>query len=375
MDRANVVIIGGGVIGCAIAMEVAARWGDVFVLEQMPRLGMLASTRNSGVIHSGIYYEPGSWKARLCVEGNRLLYAFCAAHGVPHRRTGKLIVASSAAEAEELPALVELGCRNGVQGPRILDAAGIRAREPHIVGVAAIEVPSTGILISEDLVKAFARIAVDRGAAILTHAKVERLEPQGDSIRVFAGEAGEIEARCVVNAAGLFADEVAALLSGAAGRSLRQPYKIYPVRGDYAEVVKHKSHLVNGLVYPLPHSGGLSLGVHFTKTMWETFLVGPTARYVADKNDYESSPEPLEEFARRAQAMLPELTAADLTPAYSGIRAKLTPPDQKGRGDFIIEHDAEFPRVIQLVGMESPGLTSSLAIARHVQAMIAETLR
>jgi glycerol-3-phosphate dehydrogenase len=125
----------------------------------------------------------------------------------------------------------------------------------------------------------------------------------------------------------------------------------------------------------LPHPEGLSLGVHFTKTLWDTFLVGPTARYVTDKNDYESAPEPIEEFARRAQTLLPEITAADLVPAYSGIRAKLTPPGAKSRADFIIERDAEFPHVIHLVGIESPGLTSALAIARYVVAMLTETLQ
>jgi glycerol-3-phosphate dehydrogenase len=374
MDRANIVIIGGGVVGCAIAMEAASRWSDVFVLEQMPKVGMLASTRNSGVIHSGIYYDRNSLKARLCVEGNRLMYEFCAAHGIPHRRTGKLVVASTSNEAEELPALLAKGTANGVEGLRIVDRSGIRARELHIEGVAAIEVPSTGIVVSEDLVKAYARIASERGANIVAHAKVERLEPVSSGVQVFAAEAGDIEARCVVNAAGLFADEVAALLNGKQGRSMRRPYKIYPVRGDYAEVVKQKSHLVNGLVYPLPHPEGLSLGVHFTKTIWGTFLVGPTARYVADKDDYESNHEPMEEFARRAQKMLPEITAADLLPAYSGIRAKLTPQGAKGRSDFLIEPDAEFPCVIHLVGIESPGLTSAHAVARHLLPMISEIL-
>ena len=374
MDRANIVIIGGGVVGCAIAMEAASRWSDVFLLEQMPKVGMLASTRNSGVIHSGIYYERGSLKARLCVEGNRLMYEFCVAHDIPHRRTGKLVVASTPHESEELTALLARGTENGVAGLRIVDRAGIRAREPHIEGLAAIDVPSTGIVVSEDLVKAYARIATEHGANVVTHAKVERLEPVANGVQVSAGEAGEIEARCLLNAAGLFADEVAALLNGKKGRSALRPYKIYPVRGDYAEVVKQKSHLVNGLVYPLPHPEGLSLGVHFTKTVWGTFLVGPTARYVADKNDYESNHEPIEEFARRAQKMLPEISAGDLVPAYSGIRAKLTPPGEKGRSDFIIEHDADFPSVIHLVGMESPGLTSAQAIARYVMPMISEVL-
>lgn len=373
MDRANVVIIGGGVVGCAIAAAISKSTPDVFVLEAMPKVGMGASTRNSGVIHSGLYYTAGSLKARHCVRGNQLTYEFCAAHSVPHRRTGKLVVATTEQESEQLPALLEKGRANGVEGLRIVDAAGIRAREPHIIGRAAIEVSSTGIVLSEELVKAYARVAAAQGASIVTHAKVTRLEAQSDCIRV-TSEAGEIEARCLVNSAGLFADEVAALLDEGSPEASGRPYRIFPVRGDYCEVVKPKSSLVNALVYPLPHPDHLSLGVHFTRTLWDTFLVGPTARYIADKNDYESNPEPPTEFARRAKCMLPAIEASDLRPTYSGIRAKLVPPGGKGPADFIIERDANFPRVIHLVGIESPGLTSAPAIAEQVSALIAETL-
>jgi glycerol-3-phosphate dehydrogenase len=373
MDRANVVIVGGGVVGCAIALQLATRHADVFLLERAPKVGMGASTRNSGVIHSGLYYTRGSLKARHCVRGNALTYQFCAAHNIPHRRTGKLIVASTQEEAEELPALVAKGQANGVEGLRIVDRAAIRSSEPHIEGLAAIEVPSAGIVLAEELVKACARIAAERGANMVTNAGVTRLAPiaAGDAVRV-TSDAGEIEARCVINSAGLFADEVAALLPG---RGKQHPYKIYPVRGDYAEVVKSKAHLVNGLVYPLPHPEGLSLGVHFTRTLWDTVLVGPTARYIEDKNDYERDRVPLEEFARRARRLLPELREEDLMESYSGIRAKLVAPGEKGPADFLIERDAEFPQVIHLVGIESPGLTSALSIAEQIGAMVDETLK
>lgn len=366
MDEANIVIVGGGVVGCAVAMTVSQNHSDVFVLEQMPRVGMGASSRNSGVIHSGLYYTPGSLKARHCVEGNRLVYEFCAAHGVPHRRTGKLLVASTAEEEGELEKLVANGRANGLEGLRIVDGAGIRAREPHIAGRAAIEVPSTGIVASEELVKAYARIAVEQGANVVTHAMVEALKPRPRTV-VVRSAAGEIEARCVVNCAGLFADEVAALAGN-------KRYRIYPVRGEYCEVSRGKSNLIHGLVYPMPHPEGLSLGVHFTRTLWDTVLVGPTARYIEDKNDYEHGREPVEEFARRAKTLLPEIEVQDLTLAYSGIRAKLVPPGGKGPADFIIERDAVFPHIIQLVGIESPGLTGALSIAGQVAGMVKATL-
>src|SRR5580692_5198820 len=175
VDRANIVIIGGGVVGCAVARAVSRRWSDVFLVEQMPKLGMGASTRNSGVIHSGIYYLPGSLKARLCVSGNRMLYEFCAAHHVPHRNCGKLVVAHDAKQEAALEHLAENGRANGVTGLRIVDRATVRAREPHIEATAALEVPSTGVLSAEDLVKTLARLAVERGASILTHTRVTHM--------------------------------------------------------------------------------------------------------------------------------------------------------------------------------------------------------
>ncbi len=368
MDRANIVIIGGGVVGCALARAASAKWKDVFLLEQMPKLGMGASSRNSGVIHSGLYYTPGSLKASLCVRGNKLTYEFCAAHGVPHRNTGKLVVATSREQEPRLAELIQRGRTNGVEGLRLIDAAAIRAREPHIAGTAAIEVPSTGIVASEDLVKAYARIAVEQGADIVTHAKVEKIDAKGGLVRV-TSSAGEIETRCLVNSAGLFADEVAALMASEMAR-----HRIYPVRGEYCEIVRARSDLVRGLVYPLPHPEGLSLGVHLTKTLWDTVLVGPTAHYIADKNDYESNPPPVEDFVRMARPMLPEIRAEDLMPAYTGIRAKLAPPGSHHPTDFIIERDPQFPNVMQLIGMESPALTSAGAIAEHVMGFLSDIL-
>lgn len=375
MDCANVVIIGGGVVGCAIARALSARWNDVFLLEALPKLGMVTSSRNSGVIHSGLYYPPGSLKARHCVRGNRLTYEFCAAYNVPHRHTGKLVVASTSAEESTLAALMANGRSNGLEGLRPIDRRAIRAREPHIEGVQAIEVPSTGIVASEELVKAYARVAADAGAHLVTQARVEKLGRLADGLRVVSS-AGEIETRCLVNSAGLFADEIAAMLGSKMSR-----HTIYPVRGEYCELVRGKSHWVNGLVYPLPHPDGLSLGTHLTKTLWGTVLVGPTAKYIADKNDYESNRESVEYFAGLAKHLLPAIEASDLVPTYSGIRPKLIPPPPSGPNphghtfaDFIIEPDPEFAEVIHLIGIESPGLTSAPAIAEHVTELVSEIL-
>jgi len=374
MDQANILIIGGGVIGCSIARAVSQKWQDVFLLEQNPRVGMATSTRNSGVIHSGIYYPKDSLKARLCVEGNELSYEFCEKYKVPYRKTGKLVVAANASEEPELEKLIQKGITNGVKGLKLVGPKEIHAREPHIRGTAAIDVPSTGILSAEELVRAHARLAADNGANIVTRAKVVALTPVKDAVRVDleigdeeSKEKESIEARCVLNAAGLYADEVASMLGN-------NSWKIYPVRGEYCEIRGPRATLINNLVYPLPHTDGLSLGVHFTKTLWGTVLLGPTATYLEDKDNYERDRLPIAEFARNAKLLLPEIQESDLQAGYSGIRPKLVPPGGHGIADFVIERDARVPSVIHLVGIESPGLTAAPAIARHVAKLVEETL-
>ena len=374
MDQANILIIGGGVVGCAIARAVSARWEDVFLVEQNPKLGMATSSRNSGVIHSGIYYPKNSLKARHCIEGNRLTYEFCKKHNVPFRHTGKLVVAANAHEEADLEALKKKGEDNGVEGLRLIGPEEIRKREPHIRGSAAMEVPSTGIVSAEELVHAYARVAAGQGAEIVNHARVVSLEPAVGTIRVGLRIGDEddvqdetIEARCVINAAGLYADEVAGLLGN-------NSWKIYPVRGEYCEVRGPRASLINDLVYPLPHSDGLSLGVHFTKTLWGTFLLGPTATYVDGKENYEKNRLPIAAFAESAKTLLPEIEESDLQIGYSGLRPKLVPPTGHGIADFVITRDPGVPQAIQLVGIESPGLTAAPSIAEHVAGLVGDIL-
>ncbi len=375
MDQVNVLIIGGGVVGCAVAEALSRRWQEIFLVEQFPNFGMSTSSRNSGVIHSGIYYPTDSWKARHCVEGNRLTKEFCAKHNVAHRNCGKLVVAKSKEEEPQLYALLKKGQENGVEGLRIIDAAEIHAKEPHVHGYSALHAPSTGICSAEELVHTYARLAEQQGADLLTRAKVEKLEPHNELVRVTLrigdeqqSEIETVEARCVINAAGLYADEIASLL----GPRL---WTIYPVRGEYCEIRGSRAELVRNLVYPLPHTDGLSLGLHFTKTLWGTLLLGPTAKYVDSKENYERDRITVPEFAEDVKHMVPEIEERDLQLAYSGLRPKLVPPSGKGIADFVIEPDCEFPRVIQLIGIESPGLTAAPAIARHVSSMVQETLR
>jgi L-2-hydroxyglutarate oxidase LhgO len=355
LERIDVAVIGGGVTGLASARAIAATGASVCVLERHPRPGMDTSTHNSGVIHAGIYYPAGSLKARLCVEGRDLMYAFCARHGVPHARSGKLIVAHDDGEVRELEALQRRGTENGVAGLEIVDRAFIVSREPAVNTKYALWSPDSGIVNAEEFVKALLRTGTDHGVMFLPGTKLTAADRHPDGI-VLTTERESILARVVVNAAGLYADEVSRMLGGEA-------FTIYPCRGEYAEFTPAKRALVNALVYPLPHDSGHGLGVHLVRTTGGQVWLGPTIRYQERKDDYEDDREPLESFAASARVLIDGVTVDDLRLSGSGIRAKLHPPTESF-ADFMIRRDRANPRVVQVSGIDSPGLTSSLAIGR-----------
>jgi glycerol-3-phosphate dehydrogenase len=364
METANVIIIGGGVVGTAIAAEVSRHYDDVFLLEALPRLGLGTSTRNSGVIHAGIYYKPGSLKAFHCVRGVPMLYEFCAAHNVPHQRIGKLIVADS---DDQLPVLQELkqrGDQNGVEGLEIVDRNFIQRIEPNVVSPIAIYSPNTGIVEAEELIKSLARIAKSNGAHILTDTRVIGVEIK-NGLSMIRTQREEVAARIVVNSAGLYADEVARMLGF-------DKHTIYPCRGEYAELPPSRSRLVNSLVYPLPLPTGHGLGVHFTKTTAGVLLLGPNARYVKSKEDYENGRAELATFYESAVKMVPSLRLEDLRPSYTGLRPRLLPEHEHSFADFVIERDPQWPFVIHCIGIESPGLTSCLSIGAGVSKLVRE---
>lgn len=361
-DIANIVIIGGGVVGTAIAADISHDNDDVFLLEALPRLGLATSTRNSGVIHAGIYYKPGSLKAMHCVRGAEMLYQFCAANNVRNKRNGKLIVANEEKHLPELQKLKERGDQNGVAGLEIVDRSFIRRIEPNVISPIALYSPNTGIVEAEELVKTLARIAISNGAHLLTDTKVIAARMK-EGLTVIRTEREEVAARIVINAAGLYADEIARMFGF-------NQHTIYPCRGEYAELVPRRNHLVNGLVYPLPLPSGHGLGVHFTKTLSDTLLVGPNSRYVKNKDDYENGREELTRFYESAVQMVPSLKLDDLRSSYTGLRPRLVPESDHSFADFVIEHDPQWPSVIHLIGIESPGLTSCLSIAKSVSQMV-----
>jgi L-2-hydroxyglutarate oxidase LhgO len=365
MADVDLLVIGGGVTGLACALSAAKPDRAVAVLDAHPRFGAETSTHNSGVIHAGIYYPAGTLKARLCVEGRDRLYAYCARHGVSHARCGKLIVASTEAGSRQLEALARRAEANGVTDIVALSPADVRAREPFVRAHAALLSPSSGIVSAEELIRAYSRDCASKDVALLPGTRVVGGEPETDGVAIVT-ERERIVARAVVNAAGLYADDVSRLLGG-------EDYRIYPCRGEYAELTPKWRGRFAGPVYPLPHPSGHGLGVHVTPTTWGSTLLGPTAEYQERKDDYEDNRMPIDAFLESTRALLPDVTLADLQPGGTGIRAKLHPPEESF-ADFMIRRDSRQPALVHAAGIDSPGLTASLAIGAMVAGIVKDML-
>jgi L-2-hydroxyglutarate oxidase LhgO len=401
MDRVSITIVGGGVIGCAVAHELSKTGArDILLIERNPKIkGDNQSSRNSGIIHAGIYYSRATepLKAKLCVEGNRLLYEFCEEFGVPHRRTGKLVVAVDALEAEYLDEVRADAADNGVPGFRMLDGREVGELEPSVRASKALYFPTTGLVEPTELVGALHHQAEARGVFFLPGNRVVQISPQKDSFEVVTqGRDGTetFATGLLINAAGLYSDEVARLVNP------DSPYRILPIRGEWARFTKGRRPEISMgemSVYPAPYGADnttgervrapyaeyrrllqqgrvtKSIGIHLSPTfdlvedeyvVGNTVIVGPTYVVGVEKEDYSAKHrEPY--YLDKVNAFFPGLRTEDLELHSTGIRAKL-----QGRSDFVIEREARHPKCISLVGIDSPGLTASLAIARYVKDMI-----
>jgi len=354
-----IAVVGAGVVGLASALAIARRGRDVCVLERHPRAGQESSTHNSGVIHAGLYHPPDSLKTRLCHEGRERLYSFCREHDVQYLACGKLVVAGEG-EDRELDDLLAMARANGARVEAV-DAAFIRAREPHVSAKRGVWSPDTGWIEAEAYVRALQREIKRLGGALLPGTPLTAIEPRGAGLAVVTPRE-VIEVDAIVNAAGLYADEVSKQAGG-------DPFRIYPCRGEYAELAPRARHLIRGLVYPVPHPSGHGLGVHLTRTAGGAVWIGPTIEYQDDPADYERNRLPLDAFLEPTRALLPSVTMDDLRLGGSGIRAKLHPASERF-ADFMIRLDSRVPGLIHAAGIDSPGLTASLAIGEMVASLI-----
>ncbi len=372
MPDVAVTVIGGGVVGLAIAAELAPRHSPLFLLERNAKYGQETSSRNSEVIHAGIYYAAGSLKARLCVEGREMLYKLCEANDIPHRRVTKIITATKPEEEPELERLHKAGTANGAP-LEFLSAAQVHAMEPNITTVGGLLSPSTGIISAHGLMDYYHHAARHHGAEVQLRCTVVGLERISDGYRVTINEGGELSSfssEWVINAAGLESDTIAAL----AGIDVdKAGYRLHYCKGSYFALPGSMNALVSRLVYPVPTKH--SLGVHVVIDLGGRLKFGPDVEYLPDRTpDYHVDPAKRHAFAESVRRILPVVKDEDLTPDMSGIRPKTQAPGDPAH-DFTIVHETErgLPGLINLIGMESPALTASAAIARYVARLLASS--
>lgn len=364
MDSIDTLIIGAGALGLACAARLASPQRSTLVVEAEKLIGSHTSSRNSEVIHAGLYYAPGSLKAELCLEGRERLYAWCAQQQVAHRRIGKLLVAVSAAERGQLDALAQNAAACGVHDLQALSQAQLQRLEPAVRGVAALLSPSTGIIDSHAYLQSLLAAAEQRGAQLVLQTRVDSLEADGDGWVASGSSAGQpfrLRAQRVVNAGGLFAQQLAQHTAGLASAQIPP---LHLCQGRYFGYSGRSPF--QHLIYPLPEANAAGLGIHATLDLAGQLRFGPDTHYL-DSLDYRVDEQLRESFAAAIRRYYPGLDGARLTPGYSGIRPKLAGPGEPP-ADFLIQSPAAhgLPGLVNLFGIESPGLTASLAIAERV---------
>ncbi|EZQ19489.1 MULTISPECIES: NAD(P)/FAD-dependent oxidoreductase [Halopseudomonas] len=363
MADTEIIVVGAGVVGLAVAQRLAAAGREVLVLEQENWLGQHASSRNSEVVHAGLYYPPGSRKALLCRQGQALLYRWCEEHQVPCRRIGKLLVATS---PDELPALEKLRANAAANGVELqpLNEQQLRRLEPELRAVAGLHSPTTGIIDSHALMQSFEAMLLHYGGQLCLNTRVEHVRREPSLLRVHgvsAGESFSVSCRYLINAGGLFAQQLAGRVEGYAAASIPP---LYPCQGRYYSYAGRSPF--RHLIYPMPEPGTAGLGIHATLDLQGQLRFGPDVRYTAAL-DYQVDPGLADTFARAIRRYWPDCRSERLQPGYTGVRAKLSGPGEAA-ADFLI-HGPDIHGIagfISLFGIESPGLTASLALAEEV---------
>ncbi|MCM8778271.1 MAG: NAD(P)/FAD-dependent oxidoreductase [Candidatus Omnitrophica bacterium] len=369
MERINITIIGAGVVGLAVGYELSKKYRDIFIIEKNFSFGQETSSRNSEVIHSGIYYPQDSLKAKTCREGKILLYDFCLKYNIPHKKIGKFIVANSSEEESGLYQLFQQGLNNGVEDLRLIANNEIKNLEPNIRAKLAIYSGSTGIIDTHSLMKNLSEQFNMQGGNIVYNIELVSIEKKGEDfilrVRNGRGEEFNFLSRIVVNSAGLNSDKIAEMAG-----IIRDEYKLKYCKGDYFRVHNNKARFINRLIYPVPKKERAGLGIHATLDLGGGLRLGPDDEYV-DRIGYNVDESKKKIFYESVREFLPFIEQEDLSPDISGIRPRLQGPREDFR-DFIINDEFDFglPGLINLIGIESPGLTACLCIARIVREMV-----
>jgi len=374
LPKVDVVVVGAGVVGLAVAAELSARKParSVVLMEKHESFGRETSSRNSEIIHAGIYYPASSLKARLCVEGSPLLYSFCEKWNIAHHRLGKLIVANTPHEIASLDDLLAQAEANGVSNLEDLDSKQVARLEPMVRAERALLSPSTGIINTHSLMARLEQIALQNGASMAYCHHVHAVEPLSEGYRVCYenpdGTADTLDCRYLVNCAGLQADRLAAM----AGIVIDEAgYHLHFCKGEYFSIPPGKAALVSRLIYPSPLHELTGLGIHATKTLDGRLKLGPNAIYTDDPEDYTVDPAHAPDFYNATRSFMPFIEPEDPEPDMAGIRPKLSGPGEPF-SDFVIREESArgLPGMISLIGIESPGLTCCLSIARLVTTFI-----
>ena len=376
MEKTDILIIGAGVIGLAVARELSYKEKNIIIVEKNKSFGQETSSRNSEVIHGGMYYPVGTLKAKLCIDGRRLLYKLCAENRIPHKKIGKLIVATNKDELVLLEEIAMQGKMNEVEGLEFVTQAKIKKLEPEVSAIAALYSQETGIIDSHQLMYYLLTTAENNGASVVYDAEVIAIKKNGNGYKITVNNGGEnieIKALIVINCAGLDSDTIASMVGI---DIIKENYNLYYCKGQYFRLASNKSKLINRLVYPVPCPKSGGLGIHTTPDLAGSIKLGPDDIYLNNRvKDYSVDENKKHDFFRSLVNFIPFLEETDLISDLSGIRPKLHPEGGKFR-DFIIsdEADKKFPGFINLIGIESPGLTASIAIAKTVRGMASKLL-